>query len=410
MGGPLCLFILLYFRFCESFLLERTTATPSNGLSEKHYTTLLQQYSQVLNILVEERQLRQSHEESVTQMHTEFTSKMNHLILNETEILKIELTKVENKYFNMKQDFDIFKKDYTTVQRELALSKNTNENEIRALNSKQQTRNQDLIALYNRIHGEENNLQDEYLQRSKVLKTRPAFSSDNDLTEILKQVEINNARSSLLERLLLKQQETIEKLFAFVTRHLQPQESENTQRISTARRSLIDAVENESDVPSPLPSHSSRLPDIPLTPTTSHITTLEQRNTFSPTFGFNMSTPPMRQSLTVPYSLFSDIPEQFLISENDLSRAIHSSKGPGNFACHIMPILFPELFTSDNLRTMYTFYGGGKLNKNPLNRQKREFLRRYVVTVFPEVMCDKAFNERVLSKVNQLLRRPVHRK
>ncbi|CAC5374065.1 unnamed protein product [Mytilus coruscus] len=246
--------------------------------------------------------------------------------------------------------------------------------------------------------------------RSKVLKTRPAFSSDNDLAEILKQVEINNARSSLLERLLLKQQETIEKLFAFVTRHLQPQESENTQRISTARRSLIDAVENESDVPSPSPSHSSRLPDIPLTPTTSHITTLEQRNTFSPTFGFNMSTPPMRQSLTVPYSLFSDIPEQFLISENDLSRAIHSSKGPGNFACHIMPFLFPELFTSDNLRTMYTFYGGGKLDKNPLNRQKREFLRRYVVTVFPEVMCDKAFNERVLSKVNQLLRRPVHRK
>ncbi|CAC5391037.1 unnamed protein product [Mytilus coruscus] len=158
--------------------------------------------------------------------------------------------------------------------------------------------------------------------KSPVLKTRPAFSSDNDLAEILKQVEINNARSSLLERMLLKQQETIEKLFAFVTRHLQPQESENTQRISTARRSLIDAVENESDVPSPLPSHSSRLPDIPLTPSTSHITTLEQRNTFSPTFGFNMSTPPMRQSLTVPYSLFSDIPEQFLISENDLSRAI----------------------------------------------------------------------------------------
>ncbi|CAC5401420.1 unnamed protein product [Mytilus coruscus] len=177
--------------------------------------------------------------------------------------------------------------------------------------------------------------------KSPVLKTRPAFSSDNDLAEILKQVEINNARI------------------------FNPKSRKIHKRISTARRSLIDAVENESDVPSPLPSHSSRLPDIPLTPSTSHITTLEQRNTFSTTFGFNMSTPPMRQSLTVPYSLFSDIPEQFLISENDLSRAIHSSKGPGNFACHIMPILFPELFTSDNLRTMYTFYGGGKLNKNP---------------------------------------------
>ncbi|VDI47786.1 Hypothetical predicted protein [Mytilus galloprovincialis] len=112
--------------------------------------------------------------------------------------------------------------------------------------------------------------------KSPVLKTRQTFSSDNDLAEILKQVEISNARSSLLERMLLNQQETIEKLFAFATRHLQPQESENhTQRISTARRSLIDAVENESDVQSPLPSHLLRSPDMPLAPTTSHITTLE---------------------------------------------------------------------------------------------------------------------------------------
>ncbi|CAC5416461.1 FU [Mytilus coruscus] len=197
--------------------------------------------------------------------------------------------------------------------------------------------------------------------KSPVQKTQPAFSSNNDLAEILKQVEINNARLSQLERTLIKQQETIEKLFAFVSRHLQSQESGKTQRVSTAHRSLIDAVENESDVPSPLPSHSSCLPDMQLTPTTSQISSLEQRNTFSPAFGFTISTPPMRQTLTVPYSLFSDIPEQFLISENDLSRAIYSSKGPGNFACHIMPILFPELFTSDNLRTMYTFYSGGKL-------------------------------------------------
>ncbi|CAC5423142.1 unnamed protein product [Mytilus coruscus] len=124
--------------------------------------------------------------------------------------------------------------------------------------------------------------------KSPVQKTRPAFSSNNDLAEILKQVQINNAHSSLLERMLIKQQVTIEKLFAFVTRRLQPQESDNTQRISTARRSLIDAVENESDVPSPLPSHSSCLPDMPLTPTTSQISSLEQRNTFSPAFGFTI--------------------------------------------------------------------------------------------------------------------------
>ena len=74
MGGPTCLLILIYIRFCGSFLLVGTTATPSNGLSENHYTTLLQQYSHVLNILVEERQLCQRLEESVTQMHTELTN------------------------------------------------------------------------------------------------------------------------------------------------------------------------------------------------------------------------------------------------------------------------------------------------------------------------------------------------
>ncbi|VDI80972.1 Hypothetical predicted protein [Mytilus galloprovincialis] len=200
MGGSTCLLILIYIRFCESFLLEGTTTIPSNGLSERHYTILLQQYSQVLNMLVEERQLRQRLEESVTQMHTEFTNKINHLILNETENLKTELTSVENNYFNLKQDFDNLKKDYTAIQKELASSKilanqlknrvnvlshlkaitqiqnmdnlvnttnnilrqvRSSENEIKALNLKQQARNQDLIAMHNQIRIIENTLQNE---------------------------------------------------------------------------------------------------------------------------------------------------------------------------------------------------------------------------------------------------------
>lgn len=73
------LLVLFYLRCGVSFLLEGNTAKPSNDLTDSHYTTLLQQYARVLNMLIEEKQLRQRLEVFVTQMDAEFTNKINHL-------------------------------------------------------------------------------------------------------------------------------------------------------------------------------------------------------------------------------------------------------------------------------------------------------------------------------------------
>jgi hypothetical protein len=41
--------------------------------------------------------------------------------------------------------------------------------------------------------------------------------------------------------------------------------------------------------------------------------------------------------------------------------------GPGNFAQHLVKALYPELFTEENLRTQYSYFGGGRLEKTALS-------------------------------------------
>jgi hypothetical protein len=80
----------------------------------------------------------------------------------------------------------------------------------------------------------------------------------------------------------------------------------------------------------------------------------------------------------LPMHLFTDIDEQYRISENDLSIAVYSTNTAGNFATHLLRIIFAELFTSDNLRVYYSYFGGGKLKKRPLDDQRKSAIRRYV--------------------------------
>jgi len=40
------------------------------------------------------------------------------------------------------------------------------------------------------------------------------------------------------------------------------------------------------------------------------------------------------------------------------------ANGPGNFAQHLVKALYPELFTEENLRTQYSYFGGGRLEKD----------------------------------------------
>jgi hypothetical protein len=120
---------------------------------------------------------------------------------------------------------------------------------------------------------------------------------------------------------------------------------------------------------------------------------------------------PVRRSFgPLPMHLFTDIDEQYRISENDLNIAVYSTNTAGNFATHLLRIIFAELFTSDNLRVYYSYFGGGKLKKRPLDDQRKSAIRRYVIAFYPDVSSDNAYTMQVVTKINECLRRPIQSK
>ncbi|VDI77490.1 microsomal prostaglandin-E synthase 2 [Mytilus galloprovincialis] len=141
-------------------------------------------------------------------------------------------------------------------------------------------------------------------------------------------------------------------------------------------------------------------PDTPVTPSIPPVMPL-----FLPT------TPTAPTTVrSVPMHLFADIPEGVRLSENDLNQAASSSTTPGAFAVSLLKYLFQELFTADNLRVYFSYRGGGKLNKRPLDDTRKQYLRRYVTAFYPSVTLDSAYTAMVIEKINQFLRRPIQQK
>ncbi|VDI30497.1 Hypothetical predicted protein [Mytilus galloprovincialis] len=130
-------------------------------------------------------------------------------------------------------------------------------------------------------------------------------------------------------------------------------------------------------------------PDTPVTPSIPPVMPL-----FLPT------TPTAPTTVrSVPMHLFADIPEGIRLSENDLNQAASSSTTPGAFAVSLLKYLFQELFTADNLRVYFSYRGGGKLNKRPLDDTRKQYLRRYVTAFYPSVTLDSAYTAMVIEKI-----------
>lgn len=104
---------------------------------------------------------------------------------------------------------------------------------------------------------------------------------------------------------------------------------------------------------------------------------------------------------------FQSIPAPHKIAATDLLREFNSSSGPGNFAKHIVELLYPELFTCECLRRFYSYNGDAKNNKNPLDTVRLQYLHQYVSHFFPEVTQQQAWKLMVVTKINEALRRPI---
>ena len=208
-------------------------------------------------------------------------------------------------------------------------------------------------------------------RESSTQTSPPAFSIQKTLAAIQKQLEVSNSRQSELDRFLIQQQQKIDTLLAITRRQQTP-----------------------AHVPS-TPSSPPRTPTLmprqlmPDSPSTSTIQRLHTTSTNSSPQQLTCTSPvpePLRQHSTpLPMHLFYVIPDVYRISENDLNIAMYSTNSPGMLATNLLRLIFPELFNADNLQVYYSYFGGGKLKKISLDQQRKSYLKRYLVTFYPDV-------------------------
>jgi hypothetical protein len=104
---------------------------------------------------------------------------------------------------------------------------------------------------------------------------------------------------------------------------------------------------------------------------------------------------------------FCDIPEPYHISLEELIKVDKAAFNAGNFSCKLVNRLFPELFGPDHLRTKYSYHGQGKTNKFELDPIRKGYIQRYVLYLHPDVKDPKFYQNIVVVKINEMLRRPV---
>ena len=102
--------------------------------------------------------------------------------------------------------------------------------------------------------------------------------------------------------------------------------------------------------------------------------------------------------------VFNDIPHPSRMSIEQLQKIKRESNSIGNLAALLTVRLFPELFTSENLRFRYN-YNGVRYQKEPLDAQRKRYLQRYMLYFFPQLSDPKSYHSNVVDPVNEILRR-----
>ncbi|KAH3888352.1 hypothetical protein DPMN_012385 [Dreissena polymorpha] len=97
------------------------------------------------------------------------------------------------------------------------------------------------------------------------------------------------------------------------------------------------------------------------------------------------------------------------LPEEEVRRIHRESHNAGHFACLLVKRVFPELFGPGNLRSLYNWHGGGQNKKLALEEPRRETVCNAVLAYHPDVRGVEPFQERVVIKVNEMLRRKERR-
>ncbi|XP_041043421.1 BEN domain-containing protein 3 [Carcharodon carcharias] len=111
--------------------------------------------------------------------------------------------------------------------------------------------------------------------------------------------------------------------------------------------------------------------------------------------------------LTVP-TLDFPVPNKHLLSTKELKEIVQDSLSIGNFAARLLVRIFPELFTSENLRLQYNH--SGACNKKQLDPVRLRLIRHYVEAVYPRARNDQVWHLECIPSIDERCRRPDRRK
>ncbi|XP_060727591.1 BEN domain-containing protein 3 isoform X1 [Tachysurus vachellii] len=106
--------------------------------------------------------------------------------------------------------------------------------------------------------------------------------------------------------------------------------------------------------------------------------------------------------MDVPHPDF-DVPQEYLLTKEQLRSIYNSSLSIGNFASRLLVLMFPELFTQDNTRKHYNC--SGSLGKKQLDPVRINLIRHYVQLLYPRAKNDRVWTLEFVGKLDERCRR-----
>ena len=104
-------------------------------------------------------------------------------------------------------------------------------------------------------------------------------------------------------------------------------------------------------------------------------------------------------------NMFGDIPSTYRFSLEQLRELQSESTGPGTSALSLTRKLYPELFGPGQLRLKINYHGGGVLEKQELDPERKAALVRYVQAFYSAAKKTSIWKDSMIPKINEGLRR-----
>lgn len=116
----------------------------------------------------------------------------------------------------------------------------------------------------------------------------------------------------------------------------------------------------------------------------------------------SLLTPMDFDNLEIPLPDFG-IPQEYILSREQLKNIYECSLSIGNFASRLLVLMFPELFTHENARKQYNC--SGSLGKKQLDPVRVNLIRHYVQLVYPQAKNDRVWMVEFVGKLDERCRR-----